>query len=96
MNTGGFRTKLGIEDALKSGSCDLVGIAWPAAVIPQLPRKIILNEVILDEDAHVTLTPLSVPFFIRHSSIVIRLLNKLVLDLRVCITRHRYNGWPRD
>ncbi|KAM0154765.1 hypothetical protein ACHAQE_005508 [Botrytis cinerea] len=66
MVTGGFRTRVGMEEALKSGGCDLIGIARPAAVIPKLPNEIILNKNIPDEEATVNLAPLSPPFLMRH------------------------------
>ncbi|KAF7928933.1 uncharacterized protein EAE97_009775 [Botrytis byssoidea] len=66
MVTGGFRTRVGMEEALKSGGCDLIGIARPAAVIPKLPNEIILNKDIPDEEANITLKPLSPPFLVRH------------------------------
>ncbi|KAA8566426.1 hypothetical protein EYC84_008991 [Monilinia fructicola] len=69
MVTGGFRTRIGMEEAVQSGGCDLIGIARPAAVLPKLPREIILNKDIPDEEAKVTLAPLSVPFLVRHSPI---------------------------
>ncbi|KAB8293091.1 hypothetical protein EYC80_007450 [Monilinia laxa] len=69
MVTGGFRTRIGMEEALQSGGCDLIGIARPAAVIPKLPMEIILNKDIPDEEANITLAPLSVPFLVRHSPI---------------------------
>jgi 2,4-dienoyl-CoA reductase-like NADH-dependent reductase (Old Yellow Enzyme family) len=37
--TGGFRSKRAMQDALVSGACDLVGLARPLAVEPDLPRR---------------------------------------------------------
>jgi hypothetical protein len=51
MVTGGFRSRLGLEHAVKSGACDLVGIGRPSVVEPRLPRIIIFNPDIRDEDA---------------------------------------------
>lgn len=65
MVTGGFRTRVGMEDALKSGACDIIGIARPAAVIPGLPREVILNEEVGDEDASVRLRPLVMPGWVK-------------------------------
>lgn len=59
--SGGFRTRLGMEAALESGGCDLIGLARPAAVLPRLPKEIILNENIKDEDASVRLKPVFLP-----------------------------------
>lgn len=65
MVTGGFRTRRGMEAALQSGACDLIGIGRPAAVLPALPTEIILNtKEVADEDATITLAPLKVPFII--------------------------------
>ncbi|KAI9643496.1 hypothetical protein NHQ30_008115 [Ciborinia camelliae] len=69
MVTGGFRTRVGMEEALQSGGCDLIGIARPAAVIPKLPKEIILNKDVPDNEAHVSLAPVSAPFLIRHSPV---------------------------
>ena len=60
MVTGGFRTRNGMESALESGAADLIGIARPAAIYPDLPTKIILNENVKDEDASVKLAPIEV------------------------------------
>ncbi|OAQ99652.1 hypothetical protein LLEC1_04836, partial [Akanthomyces lecanii] len=51
MVTGGFRSRLGLEYAVKSGACDLVGIGRPSVVEPRLPRTIIFNRDVSDEDA---------------------------------------------
>jgi 2,4-dienoyl-CoA reductase-like NADH-dependent reductase (Old Yellow Enzyme family) len=66
MVTGGFRTRTGMEAALQSGACDLIGIARPAAVLPKLPKEIILNIEIPDDEATVTLAPLKVPFLLKY------------------------------
>ena len=67
MVTGGFRTRLGMEAALQSGGCDLIGIARPASILPRLPKEIILNtKDIADEDAAIKLKPLQVPLMIRY------------------------------
>ncbi len=51
MVTGGFRSRLGLEQAIKSGACDLVGIGRPSVIDPQLPKTIVFNASIPDEDA---------------------------------------------
>jgi 2,4-dienoyl-CoA reductase-like NADH-dependent reductase (Old Yellow Enzyme family) len=67
MVTGGFRTRVGMEAALNSGACDLIGIARPAAVLPSLPKDIILNtEKLPAEEAEVSLAPLRLPWLFRH------------------------------
>ena len=42
--TGGFRTARGMQAALDSGATDLVGIARPFALIPDLPKKILADK----------------------------------------------------
>ncbi|ETS73554.1 hypothetical protein PFICI_14500 [Pestalotiopsis fici W106-1] len=51
MVTGGFRTRQGLEAALRDGGCDLVGLGRPACVKPLLPKEVILNKEVKDEDA---------------------------------------------
>lgn len=51
MVTGGFRTRQGMEAAVAEGACDLVGIARPATVNPSLPKNIIFNSEVHDNDA---------------------------------------------
>lgn len=42
--TGGFRSAQGMRDALQSGAVDLVGLARPIAVEPDLPKRILEGE----------------------------------------------------
>lgn len=65
MVTGGFRTRVGMEGALQSNACDLIGIGRPAAVLPDLPKKILLNPAVKDEDASVELQRLKEPWLVR-------------------------------
>jgi tRNA-dihydrouridine synthase len=51
MVTGGFRTRQGLETALREKGCDLTGIGRPAVVYPRLPKEVILNPEVKDEDA---------------------------------------------
>ena len=46
MVTGGFRTRSGMDDALSEGadgrsSCDVIGLARPLCVVPDLPRRLL-------------------------------------------------------
>jgi len=41
MLTGGFRTKTGMEHALHGGAVDVVGLARPLAVEPDLPARVL-------------------------------------------------------
>lgn len=44
MLTGGFRTRAGMEDALAHGAVDIVGLARPMAIEPELPRALLSGE----------------------------------------------------
>ena len=49
--TGGFRSRPGIQAALESGACDLVGIGRPAIKYPHLPKDIVFNSRLPDDEA---------------------------------------------
>ncbi|KAK3350526.1 hypothetical protein B0H65DRAFT_90676 [Neurospora tetraspora] len=51
MVTGGFRTRQGMEAALATDDCDMIGIGRPAVINPSLPANLILNPEIPDADA---------------------------------------------
>lgn len=42
--TGGFRTSAGMEQALREGALDLVGLARPLAIDPDFPNKVLAGE----------------------------------------------------
>lgn len=44
--TGGFRTVAAMAAAIADGACDVVGLARPLAVDPDLPRRILAGEVV--------------------------------------------------
>ena len=50
MVTGGFRSRVGMNEALESGSVSLVGLARPLAVDPELPRRLLQGEVDVTQD----------------------------------------------
>ena len=52
MVTGGFRTSEGMAAALESGATDVVGLARPLAVEPDLPKRIMAGESV-----HSVVTP---------------------------------------
>ncbi|KAF5603942.1 NADH oxidase [Fusarium subglutinans] len=49
--TGGFRSRKGIAGALDNNACDLIGLGRPAVKYPELPRKIVFNEDVSDDEA---------------------------------------------
>lgn len=65
MVTGGFRSRKGMEAALQSGACDLIGIGRPAAVWPHLPKEVLLNEKVEEAAAVKKLNTLKLPLLLR-------------------------------
>ncbi|KAG5938538.1 hypothetical protein E4U53_007986 [Claviceps sorghi] len=51
MVTGGFRTRKGMEAAIRDGGCDIIGIGRPAVLNPWLPKNTIFNKEIADDEA---------------------------------------------
>lgn len=49
--TGGFRSRRGMEAALEEDACEMVGIGRPAVLNPSLPKNVIFNAEVRDEDA---------------------------------------------
>jgi 2,4-dienoyl-CoA reductase-like NADH-dependent reductase (Old Yellow Enzyme family) len=45
MVTGGFRTRAAMEQAVRENACDVVGLARPLALEPDLPRRLLRREV---------------------------------------------------
>lgn len=45
MVTGGFRSRAGMEAALESGDCDMIGLGRPLCVEPDFPRRLLAGEV---------------------------------------------------
>lgn len=45
MVTGGFRSRGGMEAALASGDCDVIGLGRPLCWRPQFPRQLLAREV---------------------------------------------------
>jgi len=48
--TGGFRTAAGMTDAVASGATDLIGLARPLALQPELPRELLASPGIARSD----------------------------------------------
>jgi 2,4-dienoyl-CoA reductase-like NADH-dependent reductase (Old Yellow Enzyme family) len=49
--SGGFRSRNGMADADDQGTCDLIGLGRTAVLEPQLPKDILLNPDIPDDEA---------------------------------------------
>lgn len=45
MVTGGFRTRAGMEAALQSGECDVIGLGRPLCTDPDFPKRLLSGEV---------------------------------------------------
>lgn len=60
MVTGGFRTRKGMDAALQSGACDLIGMARPLAVETDAPARLIAGH-----DVQYAVKPIKtgIPFF---------------------------------
>ncbi|KAK3686096.1 NADH:flavin oxidoreductase/NADH oxidase [Podospora appendiculata] len=68
MVTGGFRSRNGLEAAVTSGDCDLVGIARPAIINPSLPKNIVFNPEVKDQDATLFRKTVPIPWLLRQLS----------------------------
>ncbi|EOD52879.1 putative fmn binding protein [Neofusicoccum parvum UCRNP2] len=67
--TGGFRSRLGMEAALTSSACDLVGVGRPAVLAPALPKQVIFNERVPDEEARLVDKKVEAPFLAKLSGV---------------------------
>ncbi|KAK5656872.1 hypothetical protein OQA88_4421 [Cercophora sp. LCS_1] len=63
--TGGFRTRKGMEEAVERGECDLVGIGRPAVLNPLLPKTLVFNKEVGDEEARLYARRIATPWYIK-------------------------------
>lgn len=49
--TGGFRTRTGMEDAVRQNGCDMVGVGRPAIMNYSLPNSVVFNKEVKNADA---------------------------------------------
>lgn len=49
--SGGFRSRTGMSDAIDSGITDLIGLGRAAVLEPDIPKKLLLEESITDDEA---------------------------------------------
>lgn len=45
MVTGGFRTRAGMEAAISSGDCDVIGLGRPLCTHPDVPKKLLAGDM---------------------------------------------------
>lgn len=69
MVTGGFRTRSGMEAAVASQGCDMVGIGRPAVLSPTLAKDIVFNASISDQDAVLRADKIETPWLMRQTRI---------------------------
>ncbi|KAM0228311.1 hypothetical protein ACHAPO_010855 [Fusarium lateritium] len=63
--TGGFRSRTVIEDALASGSLDIVGLARPAMLDPSVPTNTLLNMNKKGEEARAIAISVPTPWLLK-------------------------------
>ncbi|TQS33383.1 hypothetical protein Golomagni_06274 [Golovinomyces magnicellulatus] len=63
--TGGFRTRSGMEEAVREESCDLVGLGRPAIMAPSLPVSVVFNPEVKDKDAKLYVRRVASPWIAR-------------------------------
>ncbi|KAF5658550.1 NADH:flavin oxidoreductase NADH oxidase [Fusarium heterosporum] len=63
--TGGFRSRKVIEDALASGSLDIVGLARPAMLDPSVPINTVLNKNKKDDEARAIAISIPTPWLLK-------------------------------
>lgn len=49
--SGGFRSRTGMADAITSGACDLIGLGRTAVLEPDIPKRLLLNTELTDDEA---------------------------------------------
>lgn len=62
MLTGGFLSRQGMEAAVLEAGCDLVGLGRPAVLNPILPKTVIFNPEVKDEDAKLFVKHIEAPW----------------------------------
>lgn len=63
--TGGFRTRQGMESAVRDGGCDAVGVGRPAVLNPSLPLNTVFNKEIDDASAKLYAKKIESPWFLQ-------------------------------
>ena len=63
--SGGFRSRNGMADAIESGVCQLVGLGRTAVLEPSLPKDMILNRAIGDDESLALVHEMKGMWFVR-------------------------------
>ncbi|KAJ9138169.1 NADH oxidase 3 [Pleurostoma richardsiae] len=63
--TGGFRTRAGMEAAVRAGDCEMAGLGRPAVLNPALPHNVVFNAEVSDDDAKLFAKTVEVPWFVK-------------------------------
>ena len=63
--TGGFCSRKGMMAAVAGGECDMVGLGRPAVLNPLLPKTVVLNSGVRDEDAVLYARKLATPWWLK-------------------------------
>ncbi|KAL4974911.1 hypothetical protein BDW66DRAFT_167530 [Aspergillus desertorum] len=65
--TGGFRSRRGLAAAINDNACDLVGLGRPAVLHPDLPKSVLLNDKVPDDEAVFPTKLIQPPWFMKRS-----------------------------
>lgn len=49
--SGGFRSRTGMADAIMCGACDLIGLGRASILEPEIPKRLLLNSEVSDDEA---------------------------------------------
>ena len=63
--TGGFRSRRVMEEAVSRGDCDMIGVARPSVLNPSLPKSLILNTEVKEENAKIYTQKILPPWIVR-------------------------------
>lgn len=55
--------------AMQNSSCDMIGLARPAVLTPSLPKSIVLDTKVPDEEAQLPCKSITAPWLIRWTGI---------------------------
>lgn len=62
MVTGGFRSRRGMEEAVRNGDCDLIGVGRPSILDSAWPISTLFNAAVEDDEAYMKAQSFTVPW----------------------------------